>query len=669
MEERVGRAMGVTLTLVAWVVVLGSVTASVWFSRELDRLGRSDLGSFSAASCVLVLGIGSALVVGSALAWRRPEHPVGWLFLALSVSIATAGTIDGYAALGAVADPGRLPAADVAAQVGDATWIPWFVLVALVLHLTPTGRPLSSRWARAAWVTCGAGVVAFVCTLLSTAPVDPPFEDVANPMAIDSVAPVVDLGRAVGATLVGLGLLVAAASLGVRFRRSGGDDRLRLRWLALAVAPLVLFVPAAFVASATHHPSVLLLVTGGFVVVVPVATGLSITRFHLYDVDRILSRSLTYALLTTVIVVTYVAVVLVSSQVLSGRAGGSEISVVIATLVVITIASPVRRFIQDRLDRRFNRRRFDAMRVVRNALAGPTASLDVEALLREAVADPGLAIAYWVEDRSLWVRADGASVAPANDGVTVDRDGVPVACIAFDHDRVDPSVVDATASLARSELDNTRLRAAVALQLVEVNESRARIAAAHLVERRKIERNLHDGAQQRLLGLAFDLQAAQVNGDPERLREAVNRGVLQAHEAVLELRSLANGLCPAVLSDSGLSGALDDLRTRTPVPLVVRCPETRFDPAIEETAWFVLLEAITNALKHGDPSVILVTVSDRSEQLDLTIDDDGEGGADPRGTGLEGLRDRVEAAGGDLSVSDRPEGGTRVEGWLPCAPS
>lgn len=669
MEDRAGRAMGAALTVAVWVVVLASVTSSVWFSRELDRLGRSDLGSFSAASWVLVLGIASALVVGSALAWHRPEHPVGWLFLALSASIATAGTIDGYAALGAVADPGRLPAADLAAHVGDATWIPWFVLVALVLHLTPTGHALSVRWAGAAWATCAAGVVAFVCTLVSTAPVDPPFAGVANPMAIESLAPVVDLGRAVGATLVGLGLLVGAASLVVRFRRSRGDERLRLRWLALAVAPLVLFVPAAFVASATHHPSVLLLATGGFVVVVPVATGLSITRFHLYDVDRILSRSLTYALLTTVIVVTYVAVVFVSSQVLSGRTGRSEISVVIATLVAITIASPVRRVIQDRLDRHFNRRRFDAMKVVRDALAGPTATLDVEAVFREAVADPGLTIAYWVEDRTRWVRADGTSVTPAGDGATVDRDGVPVACIAFDHDRVDPSVIGATASLAKSELDNTRLRAAVALQLVEVNESRARIAAAHLVERRKIERNLHDGAQQRLLGLAFDLQAAQVNGDPERLREAVNRGVLQAHEAVLELRSLANGLCPAVLSDGGLSGALDDLRARTPVPLVVRCPETRFDPAIEETAWFVVLEAVTNALKHADPSVILVTVRDRGEQLGLSIDDDGEGGADPRGTGLQGLRDRVEAAGGDLTVGDRPEGGTRVEGWLPCAPS
>ena len=139
----------------------------------------------------------------------------------------------------------------------------------------------------------------------------------------------------------------------------------------------------------------------------------------------------------------------------------------------------------------------------------------------------------------------------------------------------------------------------ISAQLVEVNESRARIAAAQTTERRRLERNLHDGAQQRLLALAMTFQAAQLNGSNDRLGEALADGVEELQATITELRDLANGLHPATLSDSGIAAALDDLARRSPVPVDVDATEVRFDPEVEACAWFVACEAVTNAQKHS----------------------------------------------------------------------
>ena len=241
-----------------------------------------------------------------------------------------------------------------------------------------------------------------------------------------------------------------------------------------------------------------------------------------------------------------------------------------------------------------------------------------------------------------------------------------MARIDVDRTRTDRELVEAAAGAAIPELDNARLRAAISLQLVEVNESRARIAAAQVAERRRIERNLHDGAQQRLLAMAFQLQAAHVNGDVERLREAVAEGVEQAQAAVLELRDLANGLHPPVLSDGGLAAALDDLVERTPVRVDVRATQARFPPEVEATAWFIVCEAVTNAQKHGAASHVAVEGAEDDGWLTVSVPDDGCGGADPDGRGLRGVHDRAEAAGGALEVRSGPESGTTVRGRLPC---
>ena len=199
----------------------------------------------------------------------------------------------------------------------------------------------------------------------------------------------------------------------------------------------------------------------------------------------------------------------------------------------------------------------------------------------------------------------------------------------------------------------------------EIAASRTRLAGAQRRERRRIERDLHDGAQQSLLALAFELQTAQLNGDPEQMRQALAEGADAAQAAVRGLRDLANGLHPAALADGGLAAALDDMARHSPVPLRVHVVSGRLDPGTEFTAWSVIGEAVVNAQKHAAAHDIEIDVQRHNGDLRLRIRDDGSGGANPDGPGLRGLRDRVEAARGRLTVSSGGSG-TTVEAVLPC---
>jgi signal transduction histidine kinase len=248
----------------------------------------------------------------------------------------------------------------------------------------------------------------------------------------------------------------------------------------------------------------------------------------------------------------------------------------------------------------------------------------------------------------------------------VQRRGETVCVVSFDTAALDRSTVEAAAAEVRTELENARLRAAITLQLVEVRESRARIVEAQLAERHRIERDLHDGAQQRLLGLAMQLRAVELSGDPDRMRATIGTAVDELQAAVRDLRELANGLRPAVLTDGGLGAALDELATRSPVPVRLETTPERFAPEVEETAWFIACEALANAVKHAAPHSVAITTYRTDSGLRLVIEDDGIGGADPTGSGLRGIADRAEATGGRFSVLPGNGHGTIVVAELPC---
>ncbi|MGH9174133.1 MAG: sensor histidine kinase, partial [Vicinamibacterales bacterium] len=318
------------------------------------------------------------------------------------------------------------------------------------------------------------------------------------------------------------------------------------------------------------------------------------------------------------------------------------------------------------LDRRFNRRRFETLAVLRAFAREPTPSMTVGQALRAATGDPALSVAYWIGEREVWVSETGRPVAPTADGVTAQRRGEIVCVISFDESALDRPTLEAAVAEVLAELESARLRAAITLQLVEMRESRARIVEAQQAERHKIERDLHDGAQQRLLGLAMQLRAVELSGDADRMRATVATAVDELQAAVRELRELANGLRPAILTDGGLAAALDDLAARSPVPVRLALTGERFVPDVEETAWFIACEAVANAVKHAAPHMVTISACRTDNRLRLVIEDDGVGGADPAGSGLRGIADRAEAAGGWLIVRPRDERGTAVIADLPC---
>jgi signal transduction histidine kinase len=457
---------------------------------------------------------------------------------------------------------------------------------------------------------------------------------------------------------------VSGFSLLLRFRRAVGDERRQLLWLVFAVAPLPLYVVVAFVSSHNGAGLVTVIATGGFITVVPIAAGLSVLRYRLYDVERIVAATVTWILLTTIVVATYAFVVWLGARAVASGPVSPALAATVGAVAAAGLAFPLRRALQDLVDRRFNRRAYDARRVISTALAAEDAGIDVEAVLRDALHDPAVTVAYPGPDGG-WVRADGSAAVVAGGPVDVDRHGRVIARIGFDPDLNDSGTVRRAAMLAAAELDNARLRAELVLQVGEIAASRTRLAGVQRRERRRIERDLHDGAQQSLLALAFELQSAQLNGDPERMRHALAEGADAAQAAVRELRDLANGLHPAALADGGLTAALDDMARHSPVPLRVRADQGRLDPGIEFTAWSVIGEAVVNAQKHAAAHGIEVDVLRQNGDLRLRVHDDGHGGANQDGPGLRGLRDRVEAAHGRLTVSTGADG-TTVEAVLPC---
>src|SRR5262249_25181550 len=254
---------------------------------------------------------------------------------------------------------------------------------------------------------------------------------------------------------------------------------------------------------------------------------------------------------------------------------------------------------------------------------------------------------------------------------TVDQGGEPVAALVHDAALADePELLEATVAAARLAIDNARLQAEVRAQLEEVRASRARIVRAGDVERQRIERNLHDGAQQRLLALSFALRLAQSRADdnPE-LTAVLGEAAQELKEALAELRELAQGLHPAILTRSGLAAAARAAARRAPVPAeVTDAPGDRFPPDVEAAAYYVVSEALANAGKHASASHSRVSIRRSGGALHVEVADDGVGGADAaNGSGLTGLADRVAVLGGTLSVTSPPGRGTVITAELPCA--
>jgi signal transduction histidine kinase len=301
---------------------------------------------------------------------------------------------------------------------------------------------------------------------------------------------------------------------------------------------------------------------------------------------------------------------------------------------------------------------------------------ELRAALARALRDPSLEVAFWLPDGQRFVDSAGAPVevpgeASKRAATMVEREGRRIAALV--HDRAltnDPSLVAAVAAAAGLQLENERLEAELRAQLQEVRASRARIVEAAHEERRRIERNLHDGTQQRLVSIAMilGLAEARVAADPGAASRIIGEARDGLSAALVELRELSQGIHPGVLTERGLGTAVDDLALRMHLPVEVGVTLAERLPArVETAAYYVIAEALTNVAKHAHATAVQVDVGREDGMALIAVADDGRGGAEAgRGSGLRGLRDRVEALGGRLALESPVGVGTVVRAEIPC---
>ncbi|MEU6407317.1 histidine kinase [Microbispora sp. NPDC046933] len=642
----------------------------------------------------LTLAIGTALalpsvVLGVLVATRRPRSVVGLLLVlagATSVRL-TVGEL--YESL-AARRPG-LPFSEVYAALSQGDWMFLYVPAALLTLVFPDGRLPGRRWR---WAVAGLLVVPALFMLLAACvpgAYPPPFGSTPHLLRPpEAYLPVLGI---VGVALlpVFLGLLVAsAAAMVIRYRRAADEiSRARLKWFALGGGFLPLTLLLCW-ASYLFLGSSDLVVIGlaATAVSIPVATAIAVLRHDLYDVDRAISAAVTYGMVTAVLLGFYTAA---SFLVGLGAGRGSPVAAAAATAVCAAALSPLRVRLQRRVDRRFYPARqavLTAVRRLRDRMhAGLARPEELEAALREALRDPELRVGYRLPgatgpvdatDAPGPVDATGPTGLVDAAGAPLDPGDSPVTPVRLGGHEIGAIVRGRAGSreLLREAADASallievvRLRIEVSRALEEAEASRTRLLHAGYEERRRLERDLHDGAQQRLvsLGMAIRLAQRHLGDGTADLGTVLDGWVTELAVAVTELRQIAHGLRPSSLDD-GLGNALVMLAGKVPVPVALDVSADDLPDDVATTAYYVASEAMTNAVKHAAPAAIGVRVSRTGDRVTVRISDDGRGGAEMRpGAGLAGLADRVRAAGGALRLSSPEGGGTTVEAVLPCA--
>ena len=616
----------------------------------------------------LTLAVGVVIVPATTglsvlVARRREGAPVGVLLGLLSLAAAhVVGKEIWLQWLATTDDPGRWSWL-VAGTAEDAWWV--LATFGLLLLHFPDGRVPSQRWR---WVPATM-VIATVLTQIDGAVADTPFR-----------APLADLDRpfgpppawweliAVVAFVVLLLLMVACAvSLGLRFRRAQRTQRQQIKWLALAGIGMPLYpLLCLFEIVIWGEPWWLSAGVGlASLLATPVAAAIAVLRHDLYDVDKALGLAVTWGLVTALLLGVYAAVSSMAG-VLIGQ--DSQAGVAIGTAVAALLLLPALRVVRHAVDARLYPLRRAAFAAVdglhREVSVGKGRPEQLQEVLREALRDRGLQVGFRTPGSTAYLDADGELV-PA-DGVPVRQDGEQTGVLVPGSGPASAELLREVADRCSTLVEVVRLRSEVALALHEAQSSRARLVEIGYAERRRMERDLHDGAQQRLVSLGMQLRLAQRHLDDGTVDvdQLLDGSVAELGTAVAELRQIAHGLRPSSLDD-GLPAALASLVRSLPLIVDMDVDGRPLPDAVATTAYFVASEAITNAVKHAEASRIVLQVLRRDDQLLVRVTDDGCGGAR---LGLRsGLVDRVAALGGSLHVAS-PEGhGTEVEATLPCA--
>ena len=713
----IARRPATAVAVVAWGLAALSVSLAAT-TAALAVVNRGSIRSFDGASPIeIVLPLSFALV-GGLVASQRRENPIGWLFLFMALVTGLGGATYQYGFLAATAHPATPPGA-----VWALWWSSWSETLvypsgaaAIMLLLLPDGHLPSRRW----WLVV---VAAVAFTLVLTIPFSaltpgrlggpnglPPH--LVNPVGVSGlqgIAPEI----ANVSFVVGLGiLLLAAAAPMVRTRRARGEEREQLRWIAYVVLTTVavdfLQVAISFVALSpllewTFTATNLL----GFGVGLPVAAGVAIFKYRLYDIDVIIGRTLVYGSLAAFITAVYVAVAVgVGSLVGTGGQPNLGLSV-LATAIVAVGFQPVR----SRLNRVANRlvygRRatpYEVLSQFSERVSESYAAHDVLPRMARVLAE-----GTGAEQAQVWLRAgdllrpaaswpdlpdpDGAAgkvlavvgqilpAIPESDrAAAVRQQGELLGALTVRKRTGEPltpieiKLLEDLANQAGPVLKNVGLTAELLQRLDELRASRQRLVVAQDAERRRLERNLHDGAQQNLVALKVKagLAKALARKDPAKAEELVGQIAADADEALHTLRDLARGIYPPLLADRGLGAAVEAQAGRATLPVVVEAEGVaRYPQEVEAAVYFCVLEALQNVQKYAGASHATIRLSHLEAKLAFTVEDDGHG-FDPsttrRGSGLTNIADRLDALGGGLEVTSGPGTGTRLTGSVPSSP-
>jgi signal transduction histidine kinase len=531
----------------AWLIA-GVVTAALPVFFVLDA-GAGPYG-LDASSLVLRLsGFFAALCVGLVLALKRPTNPIGWLLLSMPVAMVPYGLAGAYA--GYALNQGEdWPGVQFAAVWDTRGWPLVVAGLVAVAFVFPDGRLPSARWRPAVVL----GAVSFAMVLIGgltwDEPLDAPFQE---------VEPFATLPSGVAGAIHNLGLAgvlatVALAALAVasRFRGAGGVLRLQLKWVAYAQAlvPVALVVGVADGVLLDRDPGVASdLAYGGSIVALTVAIGIAVLRYRLYEIDRLISVTVVYGVLTALLGAAFAAISLGGGVALGA---GSTVPTAAATLAVALAFRPLRSRVQNAVDRRFNPERHRGVLRIDHFLSelrlGRAEPEAVGEMLGTAVSDPSLRLYFWLPRDGVHADRHGRVVVelPQSPGgrTPVRRGELLLATLLHDPELEGrPDLLEALIAHSGLAIEIARLRVEVRHQVAEVEASRARIVSAADAERRRLERELHDGAQQRLVSVGLELRHLQRSvDDSERTRSGLDGAVSGLTAAIAELRDLARGI-------------------------------------------------------------------------------------------------------------------------------
>jgi signal transduction histidine kinase len=614
-------------------------------------------------------------VVGFVLASRRPANRIGWLALAAGLGLGLSRFASSYGLRALVAAPGSLPAGRAVAWLSNWIWVIPLAVIAFVFLLFPTGRLRSRRWRVAAWFVGGAFALITGGVLVgATRYWSHPFTSQA-PSFLNAFF-----------FLVPAALAVSVAAVVVRFVQSVGEERLQLKWFAAAA----LLVVAAFIPSVvTNSAAAAVLVDLAFLCV-NAAVAIAVLKYRLYDIDLVISKAVLYGSLAVFITAVYVGLV-VGVGALAGNTRSPLLAALAAAVVAIAF-QPVHQWAGRLANRVVYGRRASPYQVLSDfarRIGGTYSAGDVLPQMAQIVAAGTGAerVVVWlrVDDELRPEASSDASPHPAPlliDGqslpclpdsdmsVPVVHQGELLGAISIAMPKAEPlrpagqQLVADVASQAGLVLSNAGL-------IEDLRASRQRLVTAQDEARRRLERNIHDGAQQDLVALAIKIQLADMTvEDPTQTRHILGELKAGAAGALENLRDLARGIYPPLLADLGLAAALNAQASKSAVPVAVEADGIgRFPQDMEAAVYFCCLEALQNTAKYAHATQARICLQAQEGSLCFTVSDDGAGydaRHTPLGSGLRNMADRLAALGGRLEVRSGPGLGTTITGHLPA---